>query len=374
MFTSPEQSFHSERDRLKGVTVTTQPGTPAQTCSVAQGTGTVDTMDVTDIAVTCVTNTYAIGGTISGLVGTGLVLRNNGGDDLTVAANATTFTFATSVASGAAFAVTIQTQPSAPIQTCTLMGDTGTVGGAAVNSVAINCATNAALVGGTVTGLAGTLVLRNNGTDTQTVTSNGSFSFPAPVATGGSYAVTVLTQPANPSQTCAVSNDTGTVSSTNITDVMVTCTTNAFTVGGSVSGLNGTGLTLRDNGGDDITIPTGATSFTFPTSVNSGAAFAVTIRTQPASPSQTCTLVGGTGSVGGANVTSVAVNCTTSTFLVGGTIGGLAGTVVLQNNGGDTQTISANGSFAFPTPILSGGTWPRSRCTRSRARPARPAR
>ena len=43
-------------------------------------------------------------------------------------------------------------------------------------------------------------------------------------------------------------------------------------------------------------------------------------------------------------------------------IGGLAGTVVVQNNGGDTQTITANGSFAFATPILvgllqTGGLW-----------------
>jgi len=339
------------------VTVATQPGTPAQTCTVAQGTGTVGTANVTDIAVTCATNTFTIGGTIAGLVGTGLVLRNNGGDDLTFATNATNFTFATSVASGATFAVTIQTQPSAPAQTCTVTGGSGTVGSAAVTSVVINCATNSFLIGGTVSGLSGTLVLRNNGTDTQTVTSNGTFSFPTPVTSGGSYAVTVLTQPATPSQTCAVSSGTGSVATASVTSVMVTCTTNAFTVGGSVSGLNGNGLVLRDNGGDDITVPSGATSFTFPTSVNSGAPFAVTIQTQPTSPTQTCTLVGGSGTVGGANVTTVAVNCTTSTFLVGGTIGGLAGTLVLQNNGGDTQTISVNGSFAFPTPILSGGIY-----------------
>jgi hypothetical protein len=339
------------------VTVATQPGTPAQTCTVAQATGTVGAANVTDVAVTCVTSTFTIGGTIAGLTGTGLVLRNNGGDDLTVNASATTFQFATSVASGAAFAVTIQTQPSAPAQTCTIMAGTGTVASAAINSVAINCATNAFLVGGTVTGLAGTLVLHNNGTDTQTITTNGSFSFPTPVTSGGAYAVTVLTQPATPSQTCAVSSGTGSVATANVTSVMVTCTTNAFTVGGSVSGLIGSGLVLRDNGGDDFAVPTGATSFTFATSVNSGAPFAVTIQTQPTTPNQTCSLVGGSGTVGGANVTTVAVNCTTSTFLVGGTITGLAGTVVLQNNGGDTQTISVNGSFAFPAPIASGGTY-----------------
>jgi hypothetical protein len=56
-------------------------------------------------------------------------------------------------------------------------------------------------VGGTVSGLAGSgLVLRNNGLDDLAVSVNASFSFAAPVAEGGSYAVTVLTQPTSPAR------------------------------------------------------------------------------------------------------------------------------------------------------------------------------
>src|ERR1700722_1993120 len=60
--------------------------------------------------------TQTIGGTVTGLTGKGMVLENNGGDDLTIVANGT-FTFKT-VVSGT-YAVTIKTQPSSPTQNCT---------------------------------------------------------------------------------------------------------------------------------------------------------------------------------------------------------------------------------------------------------------
>ena len=61
---------------------------------------------------------YTIGGTVSGLTASGLVLQNNGGDNLTVAANATSFTFPTKVAANGAYAVTVMTQPTN--ETCTV--------------------------------------------------------------------------------------------------------------------------------------------------------------------------------------------------------------------------------------------------------------
>src|ERR1035438_5510990 len=65
------------------------------------------------------TGPYTIGGTVTGLTGTGLVLQDNGGDNLTVTA-AGAFTFKTSIASGGAYAVTVLAQPSTPTQTCTV--------------------------------------------------------------------------------------------------------------------------------------------------------------------------------------------------------------------------------------------------------------
>ena len=68
--------------------------------------------------------TYTVGGTVSGLSGT-VVLQDNGGDNLSVTANGS-FTFATSLASGTAYSVTVKTNPSG--QTCTVTSGSGTVG------------------------------------------------------------------------------------------------------------------------------------------------------------------------------------------------------------------------------------------------------
>ena len=78
-------------------------------------------------------------------------------------------------------------------------------------------------VGGSVTGMttAGPLVLQNNGADTVNVTGNTTFNFPIQ-DTGTAYNVAVLTQP--PGQTCTVANASGTIGTSNITDVTVTCT------------------------------------------------------------------------------------------------------------------------------------------------------
>ena len=83
------------------------------------------------------------------------------------------------------------------------------------------------LVGGTLTGLSGSLVLQNNLGDNLTLSSNGSFAFATAVANAATYSVSVLTQPAG--QTCTVANATGTVNGANITVVAVSCTS-AFAV------------------------------------------------------------------------------------------------------------------------------------------------
>ena len=56
--------------------------------------------------------------------------------------------------------------------------------------------TNTFTVGGTVTGLFGTLVVQNNGADELSLTADGAFTFSTSIADGSTYEVTVLTQPA----------------------------------------------------------------------------------------------------------------------------------------------------------------------------------
>jgi len=76
-------------------------------------------------------------------------------------------------------------------------------------------------VGGTVTGLQGSVTLRNNDAESLTLTSSGDFSFNDKLDNDSNYSVTVETQPAN--QVCIVSNGSGTSSKANVTDVLISC-------------------------------------------------------------------------------------------------------------------------------------------------------
>ena len=80
-------------------------------------------------------------------------------------------------------------------------------------------------VGGTVSGLSGTVVLANNAGDALTVSADGPFTFPTQLATGAAYNVTVQTNPTG--QTCTVLDGSGSISSANVSNVSVTCANNA---------------------------------------------------------------------------------------------------------------------------------------------------
>jgi hypothetical protein len=88
----------------------------------------------------------------------------------------------------------------------------------------------------------------------------------------------------------------------------------AYTVGGTVTGLVGGGLTLSNNGGDDLEVDANG-AFTFTTAIGAGDAYTVTINIQPNSPVQACTVTNGNGSVTGANITTVVVDCARFAFV-----------------------------------------------------------
>jgi hypothetical protein len=84
-------------------------------------------------------SSYKIGGTVSGMAGTGLVLQDNGGDNLAITANGP-FTFSSEVKKNASYNVTMLTQPSG--QNCTVSNGAGTAT-ANVANVAVACASTA---------------------------------------------------------------------------------------------------------------------------------------------------------------------------------------------------------------------------------------
>jgi hypothetical protein len=333
------------------VTVQTQPS--QQTCAVTNGSGTIASTNVANVAITCSQSAFSVGGSISGLMGSGLVLASGSNNTVAVAANATSFTLPAPIAAGGNYAVTVATQPSG--QTCTVANGSGTIASANVANVVVTCSQSAFGISGSISGLNGTgLVLANGSGNTVSVLANATtFSLPTAVANGSSYALTVATQPAG--LVCAVSNGSGTISGAAVTNVSVTCSDQPFSLGGSISGLTAGGLVLV-NGTDVLPVSSGATTFTMPTGVRYLSAYAISVQTQPSG--LTCSVSHGSGTMPASAVTTVAVVCSAQSYTLGGTISGLTSGGLVLANGSDTLSVSSGAAtFMMPTSVAYGSTY-----------------
>lgn len=251
---------------------------------------------------------YAIGGTVTGLSGGVLVLQNNARDDLVIEADGS-FRFATELLDDSAYLVTIATQPSG--QECTLERNVGILAGADINDIIITCTPASYAIGGTVTGLTTRdLVLQNNGGDDLTLAYyNLSYRFHTHLINGSQYEVTIASQPTG--QRCTLSNASGTLAGHDVTNVHIFCET-VFTLGGTVSGLSGSGLTLQNNGGDEFAVAEDG-GFVFTTALTDYSSYSVTIASQP--ENQTCRVVNGSGAIAGSAIRNVSVLCPSDEFI-----------------------------------------------------------
>ena len=317
-----------------GATVFAQPTGPDQTCTVSNGSGTIGSSNVTNVAIDCpYPAAYAVGGTVSGLVGTGLDLQYSADNVSLPSINQVNvdgaFTFdasRTSAINGTVYGVSIINQPKNPAQTCVVVNGSGTVAGADVGSVNVVCGTHTVSV--TIVGLrqhsAHGIKLQNNGGDDLTRFIDGTYAFATPVAVGSAYSVTISAQPQTPDQTCTVSNGSGTIGNADVTNVVVNCPyPPAYAVGGTITGMTGTGLDLTyfsPNLGVQLgTAAITNNSFVFAasdTSAINGTSYSISVRIQPTN--QTCYFTGpgaiaGTsfvsGTVGNADVTTLNLTC-----------------------------------------------------------------
>ncbi|MCW5664984.1 MAG: hypothetical protein KIT35_14190 [Piscinibacter sp.] len=142
-----------------------------------------------------------------------------------------------------------------------------------------------------------------------------------------------------------------------------------FTVGGTVSGLAGTGLVLRDQA-RAVSLPVAADGrFVFPGRYASGAAYDVRVGTQPSNPTQVCRITRGRGTVA-ADVDDIAVACSAPppasgldpTFGSGGRVtagpAGAAKAIALQADGRIVAAIGNTLARYLPdgTPDATFGT------------------
>lgn len=127
-----------------------------------------------------------------------------------------------------------------------------------------------------------------------------------------------------------------------------------YTVGGSVSGLTGSGLVLRNNGADNLTISANG-GFTFATALASASSYNVTVLTQPSG--QTCTVTSGSGVITSANVTNVSVTCVALHTV---TISWAANREAAVNKTGGGYIVSISGKTPITVPYVSGSLAPTS--------------
>lgn len=162
------------------------------------------------------------------------------------------------------------------------------------------------------------LVLSTNGMDLSVPAKAPTFSFPNTISYGDIYAITVSKQPDH--QTCDTTDRTtglntasDTAGRTAAINIVITCVTNTFTIGGDVSGLTTDGLVLTNGStGGTVTVvkptaPATTTSYIFSTPVTYGVAYGVTVLTQPTGA--TCTVSNPTGVMGDANISNINVSC-----------------------------------------------------------------
>jgi hypothetical protein len=141
-----------------------------------------------------------------------------------------------------------------------------------------------------------------------------------------------------------------------------------FVVQGTVSNLNNSGLVLA-NGGEQLSVPSGATSFAFSKQIDYGTDYNITIVSYPAH--MTCSVTSGTGSAGYNVAIQSLVSCTQNTYTLGGQYSGVtpaadgtARTVTLLNgstggtatlsSGTSADTLTPSGDFLFSSSVADG--------------------
>ena len=204
-------------------------------------------------------------------------------------------------------------------------------------------------IGAQVSGLAGSgLTLQLSTGGTLSVTANGVSTFPMRLPSHTAYELSVKTQPSTPQQLCSVTHGSGVIAASNVT-VAITCQTVKHSVNVSVAGLAGAGFVLQLNGAHNLPIGVNGTS-SFATAIDSGASYAVTVATEPANPTQSCSIKNGSGTIGNANV-SIAVACVTTgptvtTLYSFGTAGPTDATspqALVQGHDGNLYGVSSGG-------------------------------
>ncbi len=363
------------------IAILDHPRNRTQLCTINTLTrsGQVINSDIEDIQVDCV-DAYIIkidSATITGLLGTGLTLQNNGEDDLLINPGAIPAEFHTPVPPDDIYNVSIAANPTNPWQTCTFGGSTianvaiATADGT-VPPITCNTDTYDVIVDFNTT-VNSNMVLSINGTPYAVPASAPGLNITDVIGqtySGDSYDITIASQPDG--QNCAIVGGQGTITNTNVYP-SISCTTYGYLVGGTLTNLDGTGLAiaLLDGSGntlETVSPVTGDTTYSFSVSLPYGSSYSVEITNpNPTGNSQTCAFDSSgtiyTNTNIQANNTGVGITCIHKQFTITGNLTGLTSsglTLDLYEDGTLIETISPSSistKFTFSPGVKSGSSY-----------------
>lgn len=349
---SEDGDFSFDTQFLDGniYTVTFQAASEQAACVLTNGVGTIAQSDVTDVTLSCpnaVGEQFGVGGSVSGLVGS-LRLESNFGEVVTISGNGS-FEFTQPLPENTPYSIAVISDPAE--QTCSLTGGDGIIADADVNNLQVSCVNNEVpvyFVGGSIAGLTGALaqpieLALGNGV-TQSF-AGGSFRFSQALETGNSYNVSIAELPVG--FECTVFNESGTIASSDVTDIVVNCVRQRFTVTGSVSGhTDRVVVSFNDTLNETISAEQGLFNFG---EFNFGQNYRLSIDQTPFG--QNCSISNAVGIVT-SNIAASVFCSNDPTYQIGGRISGLNGSISLLNNGTDEITLTQAGDFDFGQRLL----------------------
>lgn len=169
------------------------------------------------------------------------------------------------------------------------------------------------VLGGTIIGLTQpNMLLKNGSWEVKPGAGDTTFRFADLIADDKNFFIEIAKQPDN--SKCTIANNRNKANTYTVVQTVVTCVTDSYALGGTVTGLDaGDGSLVLANGKETAAVPKPATAgapvkFSLPM-VMVGAPYGVTVLTSPGGTAKNCVVSNGNGVMGTSAIDNVTVVC-----------------------------------------------------------------
>lgn len=169
------------------------------------------------------------------------------------------------------------------------------------------------VLGGTIKGLTQPgMILKNGSWEAKPAAFAPTFQFAELIADDKDFFIDIAKQPDN--SHCEIANNKNKANTYTVVQTVVTCVTDSYPLGGTVTGLDaGDGALVLANGKETAAVPAPATAgapvkFSLP-KVMVGAAYGVTVLTSPGGSAKNCVVSNSNGTMATSAIDNVTVVC-----------------------------------------------------------------